>query len=153
MMTRCTKLGCYPVSISTFNQQNSIDWIQFTMFLQPASYVCRHCIFRQSIRYAGKFRFQSTGIFHYSFAIDPAADKYIVVSTQSLQSAALGRLPGGLLRRAQELSKEHRLLEGNLSEEYNKKTATRVGQLAGVSRALKEYEDAINVRSFFMYSL
>lgn len=149
----CTKLGCYPVSVSTFDQQNSIDWVQFTMFLQPASYVCRHCILRQSVWYAGKFRFQSTGIFHHSFAVDPAADRYIVVSTQNLQSATLGRLPGGLLRRAQELSKEHRLLESNLSEEYNKKTATRVGQIAGVSRALKEYEDAINVCSFYALSI
>lgn len=39
------------------------------------------------------------------------------------------------------------MLERDLSEDYNKKTATRAGQLVGVSLALKEYEDAINVRS------
>ncbi|KAL0633609.1 Peptide chain release factor 1, mitochondrial [Maublancomyces gigas] len=96
------------------------------MLLRPVSYVCHRCTLHQSIRSAAKFRFQST------------------VSNPSSQNATLGRLPGGLLRRAQELSKEHRQLERNLSEDYNKKTATRAGQLAGVSRALKEYEDAIN---------
>jgi hypothetical protein len=60
-------------------------------------------------------------------------------------SPAITRLPGGLLRRAQQLSKEHAELERKLSDDYNKKTATRVGQLTGVSRALKDYEDALNV--------
>lgn len=59
-------------------------------------------------------------------------------------SPAITRLPGGLLRRAQQLSKEHAELERKLSDDYDKKTATRVGQLTGVSRALKDYEDALN---------
>lgn len=116
------------------------------MLPQPASYVCRRCIFRQSIWSTSKFRSQSTGISIIPFDTGPAADSYVLVSTPSLQNTTLRRLPGGLLRRAQELSKEHRLLERDLSEDYNKKTATRAGQLAGVSLALKEYEDAINVR-------
>lgn len=66
--------------------------------------------------------------------------------TNMLTVANGPRLPGGLLRKAQELSQEHAQLERKLSQDYNKQTATRAGQLSTVTRALKEYENAIHVR-------
>lgn len=51
-------------------------------------------------------------------------------------------LSPALLRRAQSMRDEHGALNTKLSANFDGKTARRVGELSGVTRALNEYEDA-----------
>ncbi|KAG0640934.1 hypothetical protein HOY80DRAFT_884000 [Tuber brumale] len=94
------------------------------MISRATTYIRHRCVFRRSLQSALQLRVQSTGT---KFLAD------------------------GLLRRAQKLSNEHSELEKQLMDSYDKKLATRAGQLASVSRALREYQDAIVACSLSLF--
>ncbi|ROT37482.1 RF-1 domain-containing protein [Sodiomyces alkalinus F11] len=59
-----------------------------------------------------------------------------MVSTQGL--------PDALLKRARNLSSEHEKLSASLNENFDTKTARRVGELSSVATALREWEAALS---------
>jgi hypothetical protein len=62
-------------------------------------------------------------------------------------------LPGGdsispvLLSRARSMASEYSKLSNELREDFNPRTAKRIGELSAVTNALKEWEDANTVSS------
>ena len=56
-----------------------------------------------------------------------------------------------LLQRAQGIAAEHNQLSQKNAESYDVSVAKRIGELSGITEALKEYETAQNVLPTFLY--
>lgn len=55
-----------------------------------------------------------------------------------------------MLNRARSIAAEHTKLNEQLAESFDAKTAKRIGELAPVTNALKEWDTANEVCSFFL---
>ncbi|KAF6827172.1 peptide chain release factor 1 [Colletotrichum plurivorum] len=71
--------------------------------------------------------------------LKPRAAQFIRRSSTEANAA---HLPAALLQRAKNLASEHDALSRGLEDNYDSKTARRVGELAGVVAALREWEKA-----------
>lgn len=101
-------------------------------------WVCLHCLSRARTATASRL------------ALARPALAQNIIRRQSHTSARVDGdedffLAGSLLKRAKQLATEHDVLEGQLMEDFDTKTAARAGHLRPVSEALKEYEAAVEV--------
>ncbi|KAF3167842.1 hypothetical protein TWF106_010003 [Orbilia oligospora] len=100
-------------------------------------WVCRHCLSRARTTTASRLAVARPNLAH-----------NIITRRQSHTSTRVDEdedffLAESLLKRAKHLATEHDVLERQLMEDFDTKTAARAGHLRPVSEALKEYEAAV----------